>query len=429
MDCGNVLEINDDIFNKTNNSTDGYYNICKTCQVARRRNGSEEGFKKCIHCNNTYPLTRDYFQPEKRCIDGYRNVCWKCTGRDFFPDYANESWTENDILIVKNNYEQLNINDIIPLLSIKRTEKAIMHMAQKLGIRKIENHIGNYNDIKYKFIDNILHKYCKSCGRYLPLTYDYFPKDVSCTVQFRNICRECKGENFRIDSNVHVWEDKEIKILEKYYSHMTNNELYKIHLPYISIDKIIRKANSLRLYKTEEALQKCSQEVGDFHAKRLLGLNKWVNDDNPQYNSQRFGELNPNYKGGISALSQELRRNIKQWKIDSMENSNYKCFFSGRRFDDIHHLYSFDNIVKDTLKETELPLYENISWYTQDKLHQLISKCLEIHYRYPLGICLQEKYHLKFHAEFGFGGNTIEQFEEFINNYYSGKYKDLEEVG
>ena len=185
------------------------------------------------------------------------------------------------------------------------------------------------------------------------------------------------------------------------------------------------KGNNLNLYKSEETLDKMFKEIGKITSDRLLFLEKWKGEDNPQYNSQRFGELNPNYKGGISALYQELRRNIKQWKLDSMENCNYKCFLSNNRFDHIHHLYSFECIVKDTLEETGLPLYENISWYTQDELQKLIDKCLEIHYRHPLGICLEEKYHMKFHSEFSYGNNTPEQFYEFIENYYNGKYKDL----
>ncbi len=203
VDCREILQINDDNFNPYVTSLDGYYNVCIKCQIARRRNGAEEGFKKCVLCNNIYPSNRDYYQPDNKCFDGFRNMCWECIGQNFFPDFAEESWIENDIKIVENNYKDVLIKDIIPLLSVQRTEKAIMHMAQKLGIRKIESYVNNYNNLKYKIIDNVLHKYCKSCGRYLPFGYDYFPKDDSCIDNYRNVCRECKGEQFRVNSNVH----------------------------------------------------------------------------------------------------------------------------------------------------------------------------------------------------------------------------------
>jgi hypothetical protein len=349
-------------------------------------------------------------------------------GYNFNPDFANESWSDEDINIVKNNYKELSIYNIIPLLSVERTEKAIMHIAQKLGIRKIENYIEDYDNLKYKIINNILYKYCKSCKRYLPMEYNYFPKDISCTDNFRNICRECKGESFRCNSNIVFWTDDEINIMVKCYQNYSNPELIDLFFNNRNISALEHKAKELGLYKSEETKNRINKMLGEKTSKRKLENQDWVGDKNPKYDSKRFGSLNPNYKGGISALYQELRRNLKQWKIDSVKNGNYVSILNGNRFDDIHHLYSFDNIVKDTLSETGLPLYKDISSYSDEEIKQLIDKCLEIHYRHPLGVCLEEKHHLKFHEEFGYGNNTEEQFNEFLGNYYNDKYKNLEEV-
>ena len=428
VDCENILEINSTNFKTSTKSLDGYLNVCVKCQIKRRDKESPEGFKKCSKCDREFPISRDYFQLSKISLDGFVNTCLECNNRKFFPDFANEPWSQEDINIVKDNYKELFTYDIIPLLSVKRTEKSILHMAGKLGLRKIESYIENYNSFKYKIIDNKLHKYCKSCKRYLPMEYDYFPKDESCTDSYRNVCRECKGELFRFNSDVYKWSEQDIQILKDNYPHMTNKELYNTYFPFLSINKIMHRANDLGFYKTEETLQRVHDEIGKFHSERLIGTDKWKSDNNPQYDSKRFGSLNPNYKGGISALYQELRRNLKQWKIDSVENSNYVSLLTGKRFNDIHHLYSFDNIVKDTLSETRLPLYDDISFYSDEEIKLLVDKCLEIHYRHPLGVCLEERYHAKFHEEFGYGGNTEEQFYEFLDNYYNGKYKYLEEV-
>jgi len=314
------------------------------------------------------------------------------------------------------------------MLTTNRTEKAVLHIAGKLDLRKNKNYIDNYKQIQYKIIDNNLLKLCKCCEEYLPVNKLYFPEDLNCTDGLRNVCRVCKGEKYLFDSNIHIWNQDEVNIIINNYSNMTNEELKNTYFSDLTCSQIMHKGNSLKLYKSEKTLSRMFKEIGKITSNRLLSLEKWCGDDNPQYNSQRFGELNPNYKGGISALYQELRRNIKQWKLDSMENCNYKCLFSNERFENIHHLYSFESIVKDTLRETGLPLYENISWYTQDELQTLIDKCLEIHYRYPLGICLQEKYHVKFHIEFGYGNNTPEQFYEFIDNFYNGEYQEFEEA-
>ncbi len=120
-----------------------------------------------------------------------------------------------------------------------------------------------------------------------------------------------------------------------------------------------------------------------------------------------------------------MRRNITQWKIDSARECNFSCIFTNGRFDHIHHLYSFHKIAEETLKELNISsIYDDISLYTQEELKTITDKCLEIHYKYPLGICMVKSFHLKYHAEFG-NDNTPEQFQEFIDNYYNGKYKDL----
>lgn len=333
-------------------------------------------------------------------------------------------WNNEDIEILNNYYPTKPMNEIIPMLSVKRTPKAVRNMAVKLKVRK-HVFVEDYESIKYKLIDGVIHKYCKNCERYLPCSFNYFPKDESCNDKLRNVCLECKGGLFRHESNFHRWTKDEVNLLLEKYPHYINRELVEKYFPHFTVQRILTKAHGLKIKKSKETIDRFLSDLGKYTSNRLLLINKWSDNDNPQYNSQRFGSLNPNYKGGVSSLYKELRRNIKQWKMDSIENCNYKCVLTGERFNDIHHLYSFESIVKDTLRETGLELYENISDYTDDELRRLIDKCLEIHYRYPLGVCLKEYIHQAYHMNFGFGNNTPEQFEEFVNDYYDGKYKDL----
>jgi len=338
-------------------------------------------------------------------------------------------WSEEDLNIIKEKGKELSIDEIINLLSVKRTPKAIKHKLSKFGIYKKQKVIKNYDNIKYINDNGIIYKLCKQCERYLPSNEDYFPADYNIREGIRNVCRECKGEEFKINSNVEFWTDNEIKLLINNYSTYSNPELIMLFLNNRTISSLEHKSKELNLSKDKQTINRLNKNNGILTSIRKLLNEDWQGQDNPQYNSQRFGELNPNYKGGISALYQELRRNLKQWKIDSVKNNNYVSFLTGNRFDDIHHLYSFDNIVKDTLNETGLPIYEDISFYSDEEIKQLVDKCIEIHYRHPLGICLEEKYHMKFHEDFGYGNNTPEQFNTFLDNYYNGKYKNLEKVG
>ncbi len=427
VECSELLEIVSN-FKTNKNSKDGFYCTCTKCLIKRReqRQGVDSGYKRCSHCNGVFESSRDFFMQESRnSLDGFDGVCLECLGRKFYPDYASENWSSEDIEIIRKNYENLTISEIVPLLSVERTPKSIMHMAQKLDIRKITSHIEEYNNLKYKIIDNKLHKFCKSCKRYLPSEYDYYPKDDVCIDGLRNVCRECKGEYFRVDSNFHNWSSEEIDLLIKIYSEYTNNELVNLFYPHLTVSKIMHKATLYRLYKNKEALNRSLIEIGNKVSKKCIEREQWVGENNPQHDSQRFGDLNPNYKGGISPLYQELRRNINQWKLDSLQNADYKCLFTGEPVDDIHHVYSFASIVDETLTETGIPLYVDISWYSNEELKTLIDKCLEIHYRYPLGVCMKKEFHQKFHSEFGYGRNTPHQFDEFINNIYNNIYVDL----
>jgi hypothetical protein len=136
-------------------------------------------------------------------------------------------------------------------------------------------------------------------------------------------------------------------------------------------------------------------------------------------------ENHPNWKGGITPLHNYLRRKLTQWKNDSLLNSDYKCVITGGNFDDIHHLYGFDLILQSVIIETSLDIRSEISNYSENELILLENKCLEIHYRYPLGVCLREDVHKLFHDLYGYGNNTPEQFEEFKQRYWNGEFKEV----
>lgn len=137
-------------------------------------------------------------------------------------------------------------------------------------------------------------------------------------------------------------------------------------------------------------------------------------------------EKNPSWKGGITPLKQYLRGVIADWKNNSMYNSSYnssyKCVITDNRFDHVHHLYGFDLIILETLQETNIKIKEIMSNYTDEELTLLKNKCIEIHNRYPLGVCLCIEIHKLFHFLYGRGHNTPEQFEEFKARLKLGEF-------
>ena len=134
------------------------------------------------------------------------------------------------------------------------------------------------------------------------------------------------------------------------------------------------------------------------------------------------GENSYRWKGGTSPIQQYFRKKIESWKLDSMKQCNYKCIITGKSFNVIHHLYSFTNIITETLHNLNFPIYKEINKYTDNELNYIEEECLRLHYKYPLGVCLIEKIHKLFHKEYGNGENTPNQFIDFKFRLQSGEF-------
>lgn len=120
-----------------------------------------------------------------------------------------------------------------------------------------------------------------------------------------------------------------------------------------------------------------------------------------------------NWKG--RAKIHDLIRNtyLKEWKKESMRLCNYKCIISGENFSDIHHLYPLNKIIDEAFDELKIKKKENVEGFSNRKLDKIIKKIMEIHAKYPLGVCLTRKLHVLFHKKYGKTNFTIQDFEEF----------------
>jgi hypothetical protein len=126
------------------------------------------------------------------------------------------------------------------------------------------------------------------------------------------------------------------------------------------------------------------------------------------------GASSSNWKGGLSPLHNFLEKRIIFWKKDSMEACNYKCVVTGESFDHIHHLYSFNLILKETLEYLKFDRQISIKDYSEEDMEKIAEVFIEIHKKYPLGVCLKKEIHDLFHKMYGQGDNTPEQWFEFL---------------
>jgi hypothetical protein len=136
----------------------------------------------------------------------------------------------------------------------------------------------------------------------------------------------------------------------------------------------------------------------------------------------RSGEMHPEWNGGTSTLYKSLREQIKKWVRASEKFHKSKCIITGKQSTIVHHLYGFDLIMEETVKQTGIPLYSKIGQYTKDELIRVKEVCLALHYKYGYGVVLHPKIHDLFHLKYKYGKNTPDQFEEFKQRLKSGEF-------
>ena len=138
------------------------------------------------------------------------------------------------------------------------------------------------------------------------------------------------------------------------------------------------------------------------------------------------GEKNKLWKGGITSLNKHLRNTINEWKKDSFKKYDYKCCITGRTDNlVIHHVYKFSNIVQETIESLGFEIKSNIGDYQKEELDAIENKCLELHYKYGLGICLTSDIHNNFHSIYGVTNCTQEDWLEFEESFKDKEYKNV----
>lgn len=272
--------------------------------------------------------------------------------------------------------------------------------------------MGNWNRLSYEFVKTEIEK-----EGYILLSNNYInafqklkiicPNNHEFNIswnewQVGHRCKYCAIEKGREQKRL-----PESKILEY---------LKEDNLQFIEFPNGYFNRNSLITYK-------CNKE-GHLHTRSVINYktNRGCPDCNiEQRNIKLSRDNNYNWQGGLTPLSKFIRDCLKQWKIDSMKYCNYKCVITGKKFNVIHHLYSLNTIIQDAIEILNFELKPTIGEYSEVELAELSNKVIEIHYKYPLGVCLTKEIHYLFHKLYLTGNNTPEQFNEFKSKIESGE--------
>ena len=221
------------------------------------------------------------------------------------------------------------------------------------------------------------------------------------------------------------WNDIEIMVLKEHYHLKTLDEIMTL-LPNRSRESVINKARELGLKNCYKYQDKETQFIIDNWAtmsdmEMAQSLNREVRS--VMWKRQRLGLLRLKEESSYNNLSEYVRRNNSEWKASSIINCKYKCVLTGNRFDDIHHIHGVNLILNETLEELCIDVKENIDDYNDKELKDILDVFRRKQDEYPLGVCLCKDVHILFHNKYGYGYNTQEQWNEFLEDFKNNKYQ------
>lgn len=302
----------------------------------------------------------------------FKNIVCKCDncGKEYMTSYAT--------LLYKNKKtcDECSLKNMKKKLSF--SYEYVKDYVESCGFVLLDN---EYNGARVKM--NIK---CPQCETKFNPTFDNFKKE-------KHKCPKCakiKGQD-------------KIRFSNEYVKEFINNEGYELLSEYKNCDTdltIMCKDGHIfhmDFYHFKNRGQRCSicYDLKD-----------------------KSGRNSPTWQGGLTPLSSHLRGVIDEWKTESFKKYNYKCAItSTKRNLIIHHIYSFNTILKECMDVLNLEV-KPIGEYTEYELKSIENKCVELHYKYGLGVCICKEIHDKFHSIYGKGENTVKQWNEFVENYY-----------
>ena len=292
-----------------------------------------------------------------------KNFCSKECRFDFI------RWNEKDIDILKNNYGKIKNDEIKKILSKEYSVKAIRGKAQTLGLTESRLWTKEEEQI-------LLENYSKVPTRKL---LEMLPNRTVPSIIG-------KARTYNIFSYFYLnnaYSIDEIKYLTDNYLDKTNEELAS-HLGRVP-NGVAQKLNNLGLYRPYEKSKNGYRELNDF-----------------------------------------VRSRLHKWKNEVRELYNHTCCLTGSQSNlVIHHCRSFNILMQETIDILDFNIKENFSDYSDEELNKFVEAFIDLQAYYGEYVCITESVHKLFHGNYGYGDNTMEQWNEFVEKYNLGYYKNV----
>ena len=262
-------------------------------------------------------------------------------------------WTDEEICFLKKYYPCEDWDFLKTYL--KRDKESIIHKAYELKVRR---NFG-FSDTDLKIL---IDEYAKGTE------YKIIKDKLNNKFKYNSLAT--KIHRLKIADRKQPWTPVEIETLKLNYSSLPMKEIIML-LPHHTKSSIRTIANELDLKSQFYTERAWTQEEDDFiqdnyfilsdgdiasQLNRTFRATKW--------RREKLGYFKPVEQGYYEYLYEYLRKRNRDWKKESAKACNYRCILTGKKFDDIHHLYGMNLILDETMRNLSIP-YKAFNDYTQ----------------------------------------------------------------
>lgn len=262
------------------------------------------------------------------------------------------------------------------------------------------------SDLSEGSMEKIQYK-CEDCNKIITTAYSSYLNNRE------DICNHCSIRASLIGKLKVPYETVKLIFESKGYILVSSEEDYigsKTKLAYTCSKHGTRYSSYNNMSRGHGCL-KCKQETYSGIGHPMFGKTGKLS---PLYGRTR--EKSPSWQGGLTDLSKYLRLQLPPWILQQLQRTNYTCELTGKQGTlNVHHMYSFKNILQDTMKELNIDIRPNIGDYSEDVLQVITINILRRNDLYANPIVMLESVHKAFHKFCG--GNkketSMEQLEQF----------------
>lgn len=121
-----------------------------------------------------------------------------------------------------------------------------------------------------------------------------------------------------------------------------------------------------------------------------------------------------------------IRGQNAAWRNHIFFENNYTCYLTNKQRDVvIHHCYGFNLLLQEAIDILDFEIKDNFDEYDTDELEKLYDCFFDLQDSYGQYVCINKDIHVLFHNKYGYGNNTMEQWNEFEADFLNGKYKEI----